>query len=60
MKDNIVMTIEKQPDFSSYIAGWKRRQQQEKAAIEKRRAHTRQLAAQATEILKQHGATKVI
>lgn len=47
-------------DFSSYIAGWKRRQQLEKAAIEKRRTHARQVADQATQILKQHGATKII
>jgi len=49
-----------QPDYSSYIAGWKRRQQLEKAEIEKRRAHARQIALQAVEILKQHGATKII
>lgn len=48
------------PDFSQYIAGLKRRQQREKAAIEKRRTHARRIAEQATEILKQHGATKVI
>ncbi len=48
------------PDYSSYIAGWKRRQQLEKAEIEKRRAHARQIALQAVEILEQHGATKVI
>ena len=46
-----------QPDYSSYIAGWKQRQQREKAAIEKRRAHARQIATKATEILKEHGAT---
>lgn len=49
-----------QPDYSSYIAGWKRRQELEKAAIEKRRARARQIATQAVEILKPHGATKII
>lgn len=48
------------PDYSSYIAGWKRRRQRERAAIEKRRAHARQVAAQAVDILKQHGATTII
>ncbi len=47
-------------DYSSYIAGWKQRRQREKEEIEKRRAHARQIAAQAVEILEQHGATKVI
>jgi len=60
MNDKLVITPENRPDYSSYIAGWKRRQQLEKAAIEKRRSQARQIAAQATEILKQHGATKVI
>jgi len=60
MTDKLVTTPENRPDYSSYIAGWKRRQEQEKAAIEQRRVHARQIAAQATEILKQHGATKVI
>ena len=60
MTDKLVTTPENQPDYSSYIAGWKRRQQLEKAAIEKRRAQARQIATQATEILKQYGATKVI
>jgi predicted nucleotidyltransferase len=53
-------TAPPKPDYSSYIAGWKRRQQLEKAAIEKRRSQARQIAKQATEILKQHGATKVV
>jgi len=60
MNDIPAATLAPQPDYSSYIAGWKRRQQLEKAAIEKRRAEARQIAVQATEILKQHGATKVI
>lgn len=48
------------PDYSSYFAGWKERQRREQAAIETRRAHARQIAAQAVEILKAHGATRVI
>ena len=48
------------PDYSSYLAGWKRRWQRERNEIEKRRAHAREIAARATELLKQHGATKVI
>ncbi len=60
MNDKLTIMPETQPDYSSYIAGWKRRQQLEKAAIEKRRADARQIATRATEILKQHGATKVI
>jgi len=60
MSDQLQTTPENQPDYSSYIAGWKRRQQREKAEIEKRRSQARQIAMQATEILKQHGATKVI
>lgn len=60
MSDYIQTTPENKPDYSSYIAGWKRRQQQEKADIEKRRSQARQIAMQATEILKQSGATKVI
>ncbi|NUO82598.1 nucleotidyltransferase domain-containing protein [candidate division KSB1 bacterium] len=47
-------------DYSSYLAGWKQRQQREKAVTEQRRTHARQVAAKAVEILKQHGATKVI
>lgn len=60
MNDPLATTTENKPDYSSYIEGWKRRQQREKAAIEKRRSQARQIAVQATEILKQHGATKVI
>jgi predicted nucleotidyltransferase len=60
MSESLETAPATQPDYSSYIAGWKRRQQLEKAAIEKRRAHARQIAMQAVEILKQHGATKVI
>jgi predicted nucleotidyltransferase len=48
------------PDYSSYIVGWKRHRERERAEIEKRRNHARQIAAQAAEILKQHGAKKVI
>lgn len=48
------------PDYSSYIAGWKQRRQKEKAEIEKRRLHARKVAAQAVDILKQQGATKII
>ncbi len=60
MSDYIQTTPENKPDYSSYIAGWKRRQQQEKAEIEKRRTKAREVAAQATVILKERGATKVI
>ncbi len=60
MSEYLQTTPENKPDYSSYIAGWKRRQQQEKAAIEKRRAKAREIAAQAVDILKKHGATKVI
>lgn len=47
-------------DFAPYIAGLKRRQLREKTEIDKRRAKAREIAAQATAILKEHGATKVI
>ncbi|MDZ7361571.1 MAG: nucleotidyltransferase domain-containing protein [candidate division KSB1 bacterium] len=60
MSEHLQTTPENKPDYSSYIAGWKRRQQQEKAAIETRRSRARQIAMRATEILKHHGATKVI
>ncbi len=60
MSDQLQTVPANKSDYSSYIAGWKRRQQQEKAAIEKRRATAREIAAQAVSILKEHGATKVI
>lgn len=48
------------PDYATYIAGWKRRQERERSAIARRRTHARRLAAEAAEILKQHGATRII
>jgi len=60
MSDQLQTTPENKPDYSSYIAGWKRRQQQEKAEIEKRRAKAREIAVRATAMLREHGATKVI
>jgi predicted nucleotidyltransferase len=60
MIDSLQTAPANQPDYSSYIEGWKRRQQREKIEIEARRSQARKIAQQATEILKQNGATKVI
>jgi predicted nucleotidyltransferase len=52
--------IEMIPDYSTYIEGWKKRQRREIAEIEKRRRQALQVAEQASKILRQHGAKRII